>query len=108
RRDLRDRHPQDGAVVPGSRRLGGRGAKWRLPGLAAHAVSRGPMRLLLLGAHGQVGWELQRSLAPLGELIALDRDTPEAADFARPDTLAALVERTAPDVIVNAAAHTAV
>ncbi len=66
------------------------------------------MRILLLGAHGQVGWELQRSLAPLGELIALDRDTPEPADFAQPDTLAALVERMTPDVIVNAAAHTAV
>lgn len=66
------------------------------------------MRILLLGARGQVGWELQRSLAPLGELIALDRGTPEAADLARPDTLAPLVERVAPDVIVNAAAHTAV
>lgn len=66
------------------------------------------MRVLLLGAHGQVGWELQRSLAPLGELIALDRDTPDPVDFAQPDALAALVERVAPDVIVNAAAHTAV
>jgi dTDP-4-dehydrorhamnose reductase len=66
------------------------------------------MRLLLLGAHGQVGWELQRSLAPLGELIALDNDAPEPADFAQPDTLTALVERVAPDAIVNAAAHTAV
>lgn len=66
------------------------------------------MRILLLGANGQVGWELQRSLAPLGELIALDHDTPEPADFAQPDTLAPLVERVAPDVIVNAAAHTAV
>jgi dTDP-4-dehydrorhamnose reductase len=66
------------------------------------------VRILLLGARGQVGWELQRSLAPLGELIALDRGTPEAADLARPDTLGPLVERVAPDVIVNAAAHTAV
>lgn len=66
------------------------------------------MRVLLLGANGQVGWELQRSLAPLGELIALDRKALGAADFAQPDSLAALVDRVAPDVIVNAAAHTAV
>ncbi|MBL0945735.1 MAG: dTDP-4-dehydrorhamnose reductase [Hydrogenophaga sp.] len=66
------------------------------------------MRLLLLGANGQVGWELQRSLAPLGELVALDHDTPEPADFSRPESLAALVDRVAPDVVVNAAAHTAV
>ncbi len=66
------------------------------------------MRVLLLGANGQVGWELRRSLAPLGELIALDRQSMGDADFARPDSLAALVERVAPDVIVNAAAHTAV
>jgi dTDP-4-dehydrorhamnose reductase len=64
------------------------------------------VRILLLGANGQVGWELQRSLAPLGELIALDHDTPEPADFTQPDTLGALVARMAPDVIVNAAAHT--
>lgn len=66
------------------------------------------MRVLLLGANGQVGWELQRSLAPLGELVALDRRSLGEADFARPESLAALVERVAPDVIVNAAAHTAV
>lgn len=66
------------------------------------------MKLLLLGANGQVGWELRRSLAPLGALIALDRQSMGDADFARPDSLAALVERVAPDVIVNAAAHTAV
>ncbi|MBX3611653.1 MAG: dTDP-4-dehydrorhamnose reductase [Hydrogenophaga sp.] len=66
------------------------------------------MKILLLGAMGQVGWELQRSLAPLGEVVALDRDTAETADFSRPDTLPALVARHAPDVIVNAAAHTAV
>ncbi len=66
------------------------------------------MRVLLLGANGQVGWELQRSLAPLGELIALDRKSLGEADFAQPDSLAALVDRVAPDAIVNAAAHTAV
>ena len=67
------------------------------------------MRLLLLGKGGQVGWELQRSLAPLGELVALDFDSTDfAADFSRPETLAETVLKVRPDVIVNAAAHTAV
>lgn len=68
------------------------------------------MRILLLGKSGQVGWELQRSLAPLGELVACDFDSPGEwqADFTRPDSLRTLVARCAPDVIVNAAAHTAV
>ena len=68
------------------------------------------MKILLLGKNGQVGWELQRSLATLGELIALDFDSPGplSADFARPESLAATVRAVAPDVIVNAAAHTAV
>lgn len=67
------------------------------------------MRILLLGQNGQVGWELQRALAPLGEVIGQDREThPEACDFAHPETLAALVREVRPDVIVNAAAHTAV
>lgn len=68
------------------------------------------MKVLLLGKNGQVGWELQRSLAVLGELVALDLDSPPplTADFARPGTLAATVRAVAPDLIVNAAAHTAV
>jgi dTDP-4-dehydrorhamnose reductase len=68
------------------------------------------MKILLLGKGGQVGWELQRSLAPLGELIALDFDSPAplSADFTRPEALAATVRAVAPQVIVNAAAHTAV
>jgi len=67
------------------------------------------MKLLLLGKGGQVGWELQRSLAPLGEVVALDHDSQEyAADFSEPDALAETVSRVRPDVIVNAAAHTAV
>jgi len=68
------------------------------------------MKLLLLGKGGQVGWELQRSLAPLGEVVALDFDSPAplVADFSRPETLAATVRAVRPDVIVNAAAHTAV
>ena len=68
------------------------------------------MKILLVGCNGQVGWELQRSLAPLGEVIALDFDTPGdlRADFSQPESLRALVHRLAPDAIVNAAAHTAV
>lgn len=67
------------------------------------------MKILLLGKNGQVGWELQRSLAPLGELIALDRHSTEyCGDLSRPDQLAQTVRAIRPDVIVNAAAYTAV
>lgn len=67
------------------------------------------MKLLLLGKGGQVGWELQRSLAPLGELVALDFDSTDFhADFSQPEQLAETVLEVRPDVIVNAAAHTAV
>ena len=67
------------------------------------------MKILLLGKNGQVGWELQRSLAPLGELIALDRhSTAHAGDLSRPEALAQTVREVRPDVVVNAAAHTAV
>jgi dTDP-4-dehydrorhamnose reductase len=68
------------------------------------------MKILLLGKNGQVGWELQRALAPLGELVALDFDSPAplTADFSHPESLAATVRAVAPQIIVNAAAHTAV
>jgi dTDP-4-dehydrorhamnose reductase len=67
------------------------------------------LKILLLGKNGQVGWELQRSLAPLGELIALDsRSTVYCGDLTNLDGLAATVAAIQPDVIVNAAAHTAV
>ena len=67
------------------------------------------MKLLLLGKGGQVGWELQRSLAPLGEVTALDFDSTDFhADFSHPDRLAETVLKVRPDVVVNAAAHTAV
>jgi len=67
------------------------------------------MKLLLLGKGGQVGWELQRSLAPLGEVVALASDSTDFhADFSRPDELGDTVLKVRPDVIVNAAAHTAV
>lgn len=63
------------------------------------------MRILLLGKNGQVGWELQRALAPLGQLVALGRGE---ADFGNPESLRACVRDAHPDVIVNAAAYTAV
>jgi dTDP-4-dehydrorhamnose reductase len=67
------------------------------------------MKILLLGKNGQVGWELQRSLAPLGELIALDRhSTDYCGDISNLAGLAQTVRTIQPDVIVNAAAHTAV
>ena len=67
------------------------------------------MNILLLGKGGQVGWELQRSLAVLGNLTALDFDSTEhCGDFANPVGIADTVRALRPDVIVNAAAHTTV
>ncbi len=67
------------------------------------------MKILLFGKNGQVGWELQRSLAPLGELVAPGRDdTALCGDLSNLDGLARTVQTVRPDVIVNAAAHTAV
>jgi len=63
------------------------------------------MRIMLIGANGQVGWELSRSLLPLGEVVALNRTQ---CDLSRPETLPAVVQKIKPDVIVNAAAYTAV
>jgi dTDP-4-dehydrorhamnose reductase len=61
--------------------------------------------ILLTGKDGQVGWELQRTLAPLGKVIALDR---QALDLANADAIRAAIRDTHPDIIVNAAAYTAV
>lgn len=67
------------------------------------------MKILLLGKNGQVGWELQRSLAPLGEVLALDRHSTDfCGDLSQPERLAQTVRDWRPDVVVNAAAHTAV
>ena len=62
-------------------------------------------RILLTGAQGQVGWELRRSLAPLGEVIATTRAD---GDLARPDVLLQTIRTLRPQIIVNAAAYTAV
>ena len=72
------------------------------------------MKIVLLGPTGQVGWELQRALAPLGELTLLGRsgglpgDPQTCGDLARPDAVVATLRRLRPDVVVNAAAYTAV
>jgi len=69
------------------------------------------VKLLLLGGNGQVGRELRRSLARLGALQVATREgagTDLVADFERADAVAELVRSTAPDVVVNAAAYTAV
>ena len=67
------------------------------------------MKILLFGRTGQVGWELQRSLAPLGELVALSsRSESLCGDLASLDGIRATIAAVRPDVIVNAAAYTAV
>jgi dTDP-4-dehydrorhamnose reductase len=71
------------------------------------------MKILLFGRGGQVGWELQRSLSVLGEVVALDFDADQnpnnlCGSFQDLAGLAATVQAVKPDVIVNAAAHTAV
>lgn len=63
------------------------------------------MKLLLTGKNGQVGFELQRALAPLGEVVAVDL---AECDLAKPEVIRQLVRDTRPDVIVNPAAYTAV
>ena len=71
------------------------------------------MKILLFGANGQVGWELQRSLSPLGELMALDRHSANrgnglCGDLSNLDGIASSIATFRPNVIVNAAAYTAV
>lgn len=68
------------------------------------------MKILLLGKNGQVGWELQRSLAPLGEVISLDRNglNQWCGDLSKPDQIYQTIIDIAPNVVVNASAYTAV
>ena len=63
------------------------------------------MKILLTGKNGQVGFELQRSLAPLGEIIPVDQAD---CDLSNPESIRQLVQTVKPDIIVNPAAHTAV
>ncbi|MEK7703207.1 MAG: dTDP-4-dehydrorhamnose reductase [Nitrospirota bacterium] len=63
------------------------------------------MRILIIGKDGQVGWELQTTLSPLGEVVAVGRDT---IDLAHPDSICANIREIKPNLIVNAAAYTAV
>ncbi|SFI19182.1 dTDP-4-dehydrorhamnose reductase [Nitrosomonas sp. Nm34] len=67
------------------------------------------MKILLFGKNGQVGWELQRSLQPLGEVVALDRSSQAyCGDLADPAGIRQTIRAIMPDVIVNAVAYTAV
>jgi len=67
------------------------------------------MNILLFGKNGQIGWELQRSLSVLGRVTALSHDNQDyCGDFRHPEEIVATVRSLQPDVIVNAAAHTAV
>jgi dTDP-4-dehydrorhamnose reductase len=68
------------------------------------------LKILLFGKNGQVGWELQRALAPIAELVAVDREDtdPACGDLTDVNRLLATVRNVRPDAIVNAAAHTAV
>jgi dTDP-4-dehydrorhamnose reductase len=63
------------------------------------------LRILLTGRHGQIGWDLERGLPALGEMVTTDRSTLDLAD---PDAIRRVVRQTKPDLIVNAAAYTAV
>jgi dTDP-4-dehydrorhamnose reductase len=65
------------------------------------------MKIVLLGKNGQAGWELQRSLAPLGTLVALDRHD-SGGDLSQPQAVAERIMQERPHVVVNAAAYTAV
>jgi dTDP-4-dehydrorhamnose reductase len=68
-----------------------------------------PAKILLFGKGGQVGWELQRSLAPLGEMVAVDFDSTDfCGNFTNLAGLAETIRQVKPSIIVNAAAHTAV
>lgn len=68
------------------------------------------MKILLLGKNGQVGWELQRSLAPLGEVIALDRHGHNGlqGDMSQSEAVKQTILKLKPDIVVNASAYTAV
>lgn len=68
-------------------------------------MPRDVKRILLIGKNGQVGWELQSTLAALGEVQAIDR---QSMDLTNPDSIRSVIRDWRPDVLVNAAAYTAV
>jgi dTDP-4-dehydrorhamnose reductase len=65
------------------------------------------VKILLFGKNGQLGWELQRALAPLGQVVALDQEDP-GGDLRDPSAVTRTIREVRPEVIVNAAAYTAV
>ena len=76
---------------------------------AAPVSGSGILKILLFGKNGQIGWELQRSLAPLGELVVLDKNSTEhCGDFSHPEKIRRTIQAIRPSVIVNAAGYTAV
>ena len=85
------------------------GCKQTTPSVWPEGENQAMTKILLFGKGGQVGWELQRSLAPLGDLVALDFDSAShCGDFTNLAGLAETVRAVRPDVIVNAGAQTAV
>ncbi|RYG77430.1 MAG: NAD-dependent epimerase/dehydratase family protein, partial [Alphaproteobacteria bacterium] len=80
--------------------MDGGGDRGRLPRLDSEAVH---MKMLILGGSGQVGWELQRWLAPLGEVVVTTR--PEL-DLCDPDGIGRVLGGHRPDAVINAAAYT--
>ena len=85
------------------------GSSSRRAGSRARGAQAGRRPLLLLGGNGQIGWELQRTLAALGEVVVAGRrGAPLAVDLADPDRLRAMLRQVKPGVIVNAAAYTSV
>src|SRR6185295_20163849 len=79
-----------------------KGQSWRPP-QAGRRLSM--TNILVTGANGQVGWELQRSLAPIGKIAALDRG---GMDLSDPDSIRRAIREAKPSIIVNAAGYTAV
>ena len=91
--------------------MGGPCKKWRISKLVDETILGLMMKILLLGKHGQVGWELQRALQPLGEIIALDRSVNDlglcgdVGDFL---AISKAMDVIKPNIVVNATAYTAV
>ena len=111
-RNVRDRHRKDGALVSRPSAVGLARAKRLLSRLGRAQLWRENrrMKILLFGKDGQVGWELQRALAPLGVVIPLGRSGNAGTPVDLTDTaaLVAAVRAIEPQAIVNAAAYTAV